>query len=172
MSQFSRQATWLRRLFPASVLPTVADPGSVSDDVSLVQPYDGSGWGFPSPSDWCRPTISAVGATGFTLNRVVGPDEVFRILAAHVIIFLGGGSPTFVGVNVIDNEGTGDQVFISEILDLAGLGSNVVYPIRVYAPIVGPNCHLRLDYLGGDAATAMTLAVYGALAPIGTSFNV
>lgn len=56
MTQFSRRARWLNTLFPQSVAPASADPAVRSDDVSLVQSYDGGGWGiseavFPAEQD-------------------------------------------------------------------------------------------------------------------------
>lgn len=56
MTQFSRRARWLDALFPQSVAPANPDPATRSDDVSLVQSYDGGGWGlaeatFPAEID-------------------------------------------------------------------------------------------------------------------------
>lgn len=173
MSQFSRRARWLNQLFPASVAPTIRDPGVRSDDVSLTQPYDGSGWGLPGPNDWVRRMVSVTGPTGSIQILNVGPDQIFRLLSADFVVLV-GPNPDFVYLNCIDRAGTGDQIALSLVENPLGAGATLNEPIafREVKPIVGSSCFLRLDWLGGLGATQLALGIYGVLAPVGTVFYV
>ncbi len=43
MGRFSRDAPWIRRIFPASGVPATAQPSAVSEDIQLTQDYLANG---------------------------------------------------------------------------------------------------------------------------------
>lgn len=177
MSLFSRRAKWLNTIFPASVLPQTTDPDRVSDDVSLVQPYDGSGWGIPDLNDWAvRTAIQSAAPTGFVELRAVTPEQVFRLLHLDFTLLVDAGpAPSLKLVaTVIDAEGSGDQVLVANVLLKSGSGINPGESLsfRNVVPIVGPGCTLRIEWFQNVSGTTFTFGHYGALVPVGTVFYV
>ncbi len=92
MPSFVRPAAWLRQLFTQSRTES-SSPSRVSPDVSLVQPYDGSGWGIQDPSQWGVSAKPGVGASGVATVLVVGENELGRLLS------LGGDNEAGVNPN-------------------------------------------------------------------------
>ena len=164
MSQFSRRARWLNALFPASVLPQSQDPGVVSDDVSLVQQYDGGGIGFQKVLLFETP---AAGVTGFFNFVLTGPEEVFRLyqIATHAVA--AGGATVVTGI-LID----GDPPLFNLAAGQPGVLSGNSTPWTDVIRMVGPNMTLQISYTGGAAGTIIGMAVYGYRAPLGTVFHV
>jgi len=141
-----------------------------SDDVSLVQPYDGGGFGFQPVSGWAVRTPVLTGVTGFHQFFQLEDDEIFRVLAMDLVNVLGPGG-TVVVPSIIDNL---DQAFIATPLQLnvGFLGVGGFESFRNLAPIVGPGCQLRVDWVNGAVGTDFTVGVYGARAPLGTAFTI
>lgn len=163
MSQFSRRARWINQLFPQSKAPQVQDPGLVSDDVSLVQPYDGSGWGFALET---QRTLALVGPNQFVDAFTVDENEVVRFITADCL---------WLGLGVAPTE------FVAQMIDLTALfgvniATNVIppsaqpqqYPNLV--PIIPPNTRVQLAAIGGDALTQVTFGWSIIRAPLGTVF--
>lgn len=173
MSQFSRRSKWLNNIFPASVSPQIVDPNRVSEDVSLVQPYDASGWAVQDISTYCERSDIQGGITGFVILREVAENQVFRLLGADVAL-LAGIALTEIWLNVIDSNGTGNQVQISNIIsaNAGGLNPGQTESFDRIAKIIGPGCHLRADWVTGAVGTDFTIGIYGAIAPLGTIFYV
>jgi len=164
LSQFSRRANWLSKLFPASISPTTKDPGQRSDDVSLVQPYDASGWAFQDSNSWAKRTDVLTGATGFSILQVIDLDSIFRLLGMDTITLV-DAKPSILP-SVIDREGTGDQFFLAK----QTVSSNGGLIFELNTPIIGPGSSIRIDWAGGDGNTQFTVGWYGVLAPLGTVF--
>jgi len=165
MSKFVRPSAWLRQLFTASRTEHVA-PSTVSNDVSLVQPFDGSGWGLPDAGSWFLSVVSAAGAKVETELLVVPANTIVRLLAisasrgagaafnAQAQVKPQGGSPTpFTSFVAVPN--TGDR-----------------RALQVYCPILGPGSILQGAHEGGDASSTCGFNVYYCQAPIGTVFYV
>jgi len=163
LSQFSRRAKWLGDLFSASVLPRADDPGVVSDDVSLVQSYDGGGHGFEK---FFR-SVLFTGATNATDIITVAEDEVFRLYAveSHSIV---SGQASVLEALLINLEFPLTNVPVGNPPVL----SNTPTLWETSVPIMMPLTRLSVGYTGGIAATQIFFAVYGTRAPLGTVFHV
>lgn len=171
MSQFSRRARWLNSLFPASVLPQSQDPGEISDDVSLVQNYDGGGWGFPAPDDFIVNSPILDGVTGVHIYFTLPVDEYARLVAMS-LGFIGGAGATVVYPNIIDDEGTGNQVFCATPLQVnqGFLGPGGFESFRNLATHVPPGGQMRVEWINGAVGTTFTVQLYTCRAPLGTVF--
>ena len=170
MAGFQRRARWLNALFPASQAPTVTDPAVRSDDVSLVAPYDGGGFGFPNASELCtRTPIPAAAAQGGAIIITTGPDEIFRLMGADVAVI--AGSRPRVWLIVIDNAGAGDAVALTQAFGSPPIGEVDSFP-RLLGQVIGPSCTLNGQWINGDVLTQVTFGAYGFRAPLGTSFQV
>lgn len=169
MSQFSRRARWLNQLFPASAAPTINDPGVRSDDVSLVQPYDGSGWGVIQPTDFISRTISGIAAQGNVILRTVGANNIIRILAASYE-HTAGVLPTQVCLEVHDPVAI-RSVVISTVPATFAFAV-VENPIEIVCPIILPGHRIDGAWQGGDAATRGIFGLVAVEAPVGTVFYV
>jgi len=172
LSQFSRRARWLNFLFPASVLPQSTDPGLVSDDVSLVQNYDGGGWGFAKPDDFIINSPILDGATGRHIYFTLPVDEYCRLVAMS-LAFIGGGGNTVIQPDIIDDEGTGNQVFIATPLQVnqGFLGPGGFESFRNLATHIPPGGQLGVQWLNGAAGTTFTVQAFFARAPVGAVFG-
>jgi len=163
---FQRRAKWLNFIFPASEAPTVSDPGVRSGDVSLVQQYDGGGFGFQDPASHIIRKVIAVGATGTVDMLETSAEEIFRLVSADVINIAGGGTPTaFL---------TGISLASLDSCDLATVQLPTTgRPLRFpnLCPIVGPSTRIVAQYLSGDAAQQLSFAIMGFRAPLGTAFS-
>ena len=173
MSQFSRRARWLNFIFPASVQPQSQDPGSFSDDVSLVQPYDGGGHGFGDINDMCVRSPILDGITGFQVLRAVSDEQVFRLYSVDVAL-LAGVANTLFRISMIDNNGTGDQCTMANELtaNSAGLNPAESEMFDIKTPIIPRGCIMRVEWFFGAVGTTFTIGHVGTLAPLGTVFSV
>ncbi len=150
------------------MIPQIQDPALVSDDVSLVQPYDGGGYGFADPSTFCtRTAIPTAGATGGEIIITTGPDEIFRLMGADVAQ-IAGARPA-AHIIVIDKGGSGESVAITQDFGTPPIGRIDAFP-RFIGLTVGPSCVLNGQWTGGDVLTQITFGVYGFRAPLGTVF--
>lgn len=170
MVDFSRRARWLNVLFPASSAPQVQDPGVRSNDVSLVQPYDGGGYGFPGQlRAMVSNHLSTVGITGFNLLVETDPDQIFYI-GAVAVTSLVGDCPV-ITLNIIEQTAPPRQAIIHTATNL--LFASVAFKLLdTPVKVMGPNSHLRIDWLGADADFQFNATLYGILAPLGTVFTV
>lgn len=168
MSQFSRRARWLNFLFPASVAPTVTDPALRSDDVSLVQPYDGSGWGIPPLGDWfLGPFLSPTGGAADTELVAVAADEVFRLFAVSVFTVATLVADAAPIASQVQGAG-GVQIAPNQQSPGLAFGSNVYqFPGGMILP---PGSFLRGGHFNGNGTTILSWSVYGCRAPSGTVF--
>lgn len=165
MSQFSRRARWLNDLFPASVAPPSRDPHTLSEDVSLVQPYDGSSWDLINPDAWITTLTLAVGASGNEDILRVDDRNILRFLCCDVIL-LAGLAPTSFRIRVTAN-GVEEVAVTGNVIPLTD-GT----PIRALSPIIGPSSRLRAIYFGGDVLTQIRVNIYGLEVPLGSVFYV
>jgi len=176
LSQFSRRATWLNILFPASVAPQTRDPGQRSDDVSLVQPYDGGGFGF-AHSDHLVVTTGALTAAAVAEGATIltiGPEEIYRIMGA-MVTNLDVTTLQMNFLSVIDRGGTGDQMFLADPIQFnaGGFNPGESRPFNIYnARVLGPDMTVRYDNQVGEVGKQTSYAVFGYLAPVGTAFSV
>jgi len=157
--RFSRPAPWLRQLFTPSHT-TQPNPGELSGDVSLVQPYDGSGWPLFDPGEWDIATQSSVAIASTTALVTAGALEVVRILAASVRLDAGVAP-------VCHLQGENSVVFGE---DVTAVGGSEQIHVPSNCPILGPTHVLYGRHHTGDAATQVTWVVYYVRAPIGTVF--
>lgn len=173
MSQFSRRARWLDILFPQSVAPRTADPGRLSDDVSLVQPYDGGGFGLGAADDpdWWHFVISATQASDDFVVFTVETGFIFRWMLADASVIAGGAVAGRFVIQAQAVPGGGSGVIDVQTRDSVSASGLAVVNTQV-PPIVGPFSEIRYVYDSGDAATRVLARIYGVLAPIGTNFNV
>lgn len=166
MSQFSRRARWLTSLFPASVIPTTSDPDRVSNDVSLVQPYDGGGVGFQEPANFSRRFAIPIGVSN-SIDMIVNDEEtIFRVYALDLVQLAGEDANVFVRIT----SGSGDSVFVA-FHDITTVAVKP-RPFQVVTDfrILGPGQTLAADTTFGGAASQFTIGVYGVSAPLGTVF--
>lgn len=171
MSQFSRRARWLNELFLQSKAPASRDPDSVSDDVSLVQQYDGGGWLIPDTPDWFHgPTLSSpAGAAGSTPLVTVPADKIFRLFAIHVFTLINGQADANP---IVSQSAASGGVSIADQVNtpLAPLGGARTFLIG-QAMILPPGTFLYGSHFNGTGTTVISWNVYGVLAPIGSVFN-
>lgn len=186
MSQFSRRARWLRDLFPASVIPQQVDPNVVSDDVSLVQQYDGGGIGmalatFPTVRDGdvldvadviVEPELATrewITRSGINVNTelcVLATGLYARILGVSCII-ADGGSPTRFTLVVGAPTGTGLSEHRQNITATIPEIFNQVNALPLAFDIIPPGFQLNASQVGGLAATQIRVDVTWIVAPIG-----
>lgn len=168
MSQFSRRAKWLNALFPASVLPQASDPGVVSDDVSLVQQYDGGSWPIPAIEDWFfGPFISVAGATGSTQIFQVPEDQVLRIFSIHVFTVINNQAPA---APIISPDLTGGVLINDPVITDPVAQGTTCFPLN-RAIVAPPGSFIRGDHFGGSPTTQLSWSMYGCLAPLGSVFS-
>jgi len=162
MSTFTRPAPWLRQFFTPS-RTGFKEPGKLSDDVSLVQPYDGGGWPIDPGVNKTGELQSVVGASTQTVLFTTEQDEISRLVTVGAILDAGGVP---AGLVHLDHSG-GPSVPICEhfTLDTAYYRS-----MPLYAAIVGPMVRVRGFVVGGDASTQVTWRWMEYRVPVGTVF--
>ena len=170
MSQFSRRARWLNELFLQSKAPASRDPDSVSDDVSLVQQYDGGGWLIPDTPDWFHgPFLSPAGAAGATALLTVPEDSIFRLFSIHVFTVV---NPVATCNPIVSQFATTGGVSLAHqlVTPLSPLGGASTFELN-RAIVLPPGTFLYGSHLLGGAGTILSWNVYGCLAPIGSVFS-
>lgn len=177
MSQFSRRAKWLNAIFPASVAPQIQGPGELSEDVSLVQPYDGGGYGLSIPGltvTNTRSPLLTTAPTGFHIFFTTRDDEIFRFLSADIVQIVDGGPAPSFELFMTTIDGSLNQVLCADPFVQGGSGLNVGEFARIpnQQPIIGPGQQLRVDWVLNVAGTQYTVGISGYLAPLGTVFYV
>jgi len=165
MSRFNRPASWLRFLFTPSQTKA-PNPGELSNDVSLNQPYDGGGFPLFDPSQWAFTVKSATIASATTDLFTVPEDEIVRILAVAASV-AAGVAPN---VNSFATTQNNTRVSLSAPLLLVANGQRT--GLTQLCPIIGPGHVFAGHHFGGDAATIIDWWVYFVRAPLGTVFYV
>jgi len=168
---FSRRARWLNGIFPASEAPQIQDPGTRSDDVSLVQPYDGSGWGLnQDPEEWTFQggNSGTPGSAGTFILVQVPLGFIFRILAASGR-FTVGNNPN-IGIQL--GRPSNRSILIGRVSqgDMPGIALST--PVALNTPIVPGGWDVTGFWDNGDGLTVVEINVMGILAPEGTVFYV
>lgn len=190
MSQFTRRARWLQQLFTPSVAPAVPAPTSLSDDVTLVQQYDGGGLAiaeatFPAirdasgaPLEIRSPEISIrdyqtkIGITTVSDLFNLGPDLVARIFAANLTLTAGiGAEINYLTVTAPTGSGVGNHlwVFSTPFNNVSSPGDQRRFS---HDPILPPGMQLNFFSTGGDASSSGRLTIAMIVAPIGTLFHI
>jgi len=170
MSQFSRRARWLNTLFPASVAPQVRDPGQRSDDVSLVQPYDGGGYGYQTaPAEWFRSFDNAAAAAGSQVAFIVPENQVYRIIGAHCDPFNG---VVYDEAQIAISNDAGGGGLNCIVSDLINPGLFILGFTLTPGLVVGPELEVLVRFGGGNGASQAHWNFYGIFAPLGTVFPI
>jgi len=186
LSQFSRRARWLQRLFPPSVLPGRSDPSIVSDDVSLVQTYDAGGLGlepiFPPERDGdantdpliitepevaIRDYATKIGITAISDMYQMGPGVYARILGLTVRILAGTtGNQWFLDLTAPTDSGIGNhQSLVTPNLQVM---ASLPVPIAVWNDIIPSGMQLNCNSLVGSATLQHRITIAWVVAPIGS----
>lgn len=187
MSQFSRRARWLRQLFTQSVSPAQSDPSVVSDDVSLVQTYDGGGVGiseptFPPERDGdtltdallidqpevaIRDYVSRIGITTISDMYLMSPDVYARILMISTQL-IAGTTPTQQFFDMRPPSGSGVSEHITLIsANYAVVPAGVRIPYPLFNDLILPGMQLNWNQLTGAAATQVRITIAWIVAPVG-----
>lgn len=168
MSQFSRRARWLNFLFPASVAPQLTDPGTVSEDVSLTQPYDGGGFSL-ADVDWFHFITGPAGAIGSFVVFTIPPGFMFRWMAADGQTLAGVTPQGLFRITATSGGPSSGEIRATDQVVIPTGG--IIMPLREIR-MVPPSSNINFFYNGGDAATIVIARIYGALVPVGTVFYV
>ena len=163
MSRFVRPAAWLRQLFTQSSNQYV-NPSQVSNDVSLVQPYDGSGWGLPDPGQMIKQATSGVGSPTEILVYTVPANRIARLLALSIQRI----ASTDYTRAYFSAELGGMRVGVSSIIATVGVDLG----LQVYCPVLPPGAILRGQASGGAAGSTIKCTALVVEVPIGTVFYV
>jgi len=161
MSQFSRPARWLRQLFTPSATG-FQEPGTLSTDVSLIQPYDGGGYPFETRVQ--RDTQAAVAANTVTIISA-NINEIIRLMGLSILV-TAGTIPTIFFLVLLD----GVELAISPrtVISAINQQNSVIHN----TPILPPEAALQVSWAGGNASTVVRSEVLFVRAPIGTVFYV
>lgn len=142
------------------------NPIEVSDDVSLVQPYDGSGWVMANPAEWFAQQTGAAAAAGSTNLFINDLENVVRILAVSCSLTAGNAISALMMVTV---PGALGDVAIGSV---AAITSTEHILVPTQSPILGPGHTLVGRHFGGNAGSIPQWRIYLVQAPIGTVFYV
>ncbi len=134
MGRFSRQAPWLRRIFPPSTVPETKQPSAVSEDVQLTQDYLAGGQ-TQAPSFWIFEDQAIIPGAGNTVTLVApvsfaaGSPEVWRIFYLTVR-FASSPSNAYEFRLGLTLPVAGTEITISEILSIGNTNNEevIIYP--------------------------------------------
>lgn len=184
MTQFSRRARWLNFIFPQSVSPAQVDPATRSDDVSLVQQYDGGALGFNKPSFPDDPSVlgepliitepevaireflTVVGITTIT-DMVQMPTGLYaRVFAAsHKLVAGTKPALTFMELGAPTDSGVSEhRVMFTNGHTNVG---NTRKAFRLVTDIIPPGMQLDVINLTGAADTQYRVSLAWVVAPVG-----
>lgn len=164
MSGFVRAAPWLRQLFTSS-RTSQANPTTLSDDVSLIQPYDGGGFPLFDPGQWAVTIDSAAVAAATTNLLTVPAGNIARLIAvsaAHVA----GVAPTVFAMARVPSL---NELAITAQVTLSNVER---FNLPLQCPILIAGQQLQGRHFGGNAATVVRWVFLHVLAPLGTNFTV
>lgn len=144
------------------------DPGQRSDEVFLIQPYDGGGYSIPPVTNWFLEATSQVAAATQQLVHTVVPNELFRIIGCGVQR-VAGAVYTLSYLQVKFPQATFNVQISNDLLTVDGneRGFN-----SIVCPVVPAGTEIRVFASGGDAASQFTATLIGVSVPVGTVFYV
>jgi len=168
MSGFTRPAPWLRQLFTSSRTGSQS-PANRSDDVSLIQPYDGGG--YPS----AQVGVAKCFFQGGVATPAAAGGEVFYTCPANTVVRVVG-----LGVALAAGNAPTSLIAVSDETNTYVPITGVITPVTndylsfgvITCPILTPGMELELRWYGGSATTDHDIkwAIYSA--PIGSVFYV
>jgi len=183
LSLFSRRARWLQELFPASVAPKVRDPSSVSDDVSLVQQYDGGGVGFPIPTfppvtagpATFTATVPEVGIREFlttvgiatSTDLILMPTGLYARILSITAVISAGTTPSGFHIDARPPTGSGIGDHIAYITHEMSVLKSVRSALPLATDLILPGHQVNAVQSGGASGTIIRLAFYWIVSPIG-----
>jgi len=191
LSQFSRRARWLNQLFTSSVAPQVSDPSQVSDDVSLVQPYDGGGIaiaiptfpplhdsGVDGPLLFTEPFVGIIdfkSGVGITVQTDIFqlPDTLVARLLSVGLTTLAGSGAEQVSLNATPHNQSGlsdHQCQYSEEMDTTINASPRKF--QNVPPILLPGLQLNMFFNSGSVLSFQHITFAMIIAPTGTVFRI
>jgi len=163
MNTFTRPADWLRQIFTPSRFGW-NPPSAVSQEVSLVQPYDGGGYATFPVGQWVLTGVAVAGATGEITLIDLPQEEIGRIMAVSVV-WQAGVAPVcstqirLPGANPVGSSLDGTPTVLNEL-----------FGINQRCPILPPGHRLLIRYHSGDGATVITARALVCRAPLGSVF--
>lgn len=163
--KFARRARWLPFLFTPSVAPTTKYPDQYEDLVSLVQNYDGGGWGIPDPREMALSVVSgAAAATRDTVVLIAGPEEIIRLLAMSGNVGA-GAVPTAANVAMFQP----DANLTVGINGVVALSATAQIGLVNLPPVIPPTWQLVAHYAGGDGLTIVNWRICFLRLPLGSA---
>lgn len=169
MSQFSRQAPWLRQIFPTSSVPE-RTPGDVTETVHLIQPYDGGG--FPglisqSPESWffTSPTITLVAAETSASLFTTSADQIHRLLSVACFMSV-RTADTFIALSA--RSAAPDAFLISNEVNVTATGR--FFRLTDVVPIVGPSMDIGIYSRNSTLNDTVFFRFFLRSVPLGTVF--
>ena len=166
MAGFSRRARWLNALFPASEIPAITDPSVLSDDVSLVQAYDGGGLGFRDrASMFFQVDKTGNGVSVFIIQ--VPEDSICRVYAVSVFTITAPVST--VQLFTVEPDKNQAVMLAPEVASPAVAAGSIPFDLN-RSIVLPPGVNLQGNQFGGGAGTVIRYTAYGVIAPVGTVF--
>jgi len=188
LSQFSRRARWLQDIFTPSVAPHQQDPSVVSDDVSLVQQYDGGGIGVVEPSFPAQRDGEAVGAgvplliespevsirSYLTAKGININSDMYSLPTGLYARFLllstnlnDGTSPSTQNFSINQPTGTPGGGFQANMTHIETVIGNLVTARGLMCNILPPGMMIKAHHTGGNASTQIRVGIVWIVAPVG-----
>jgi len=169
MSKFTKPAPWLRRFFiPSGV--DFREPGQVSNDVSLVQPYDGGSYPEMAGVEKVFTVTSAAGANTYTDLFTLTNEQIARLVSVSMANVAGGAS----GAMLVTDDGSTPEapcsVYAGAFANSQQTLDGSIRAIPILAPIIGPGMRVRLRVTGGDASTQVIANWLVYIVPVGSVF--
>lgn len=164
MARFTRPAPWIQDLFTPS-RSQKDDPGIRSDDVSLIQPYDGSGWPLQPVGEWVTNKQLAAATDKSVPFSTLRDDQVSRIIALSCDLLAGANATAFFFIEGPANLGVGCSSRVTTV-------DGELNAFEIYSPIIPPGHRLTGRYFGGDVLTVINFHAALCTVPLGTVFYV
>lgn len=166
------------------MVPTTVDPTSLSDDVSLVQQYDGGAVGiaettFPpdnstlgialeieQPEVAIRHFLSVVGIATVT-DMVRLPSGLYARIFGIQTLLSGGASPTVFFMDMRPPTGSGVPDNIQLITEDLGAVPTSRTPLRLTQNLILPGTQINMQQQGGAVGTQVKITMNWIVAPVG-----
>jgi len=165
VSKFTRPAPWLRQFFTPSQTE-FKEPSTLSNDVSIIQPYDGGGFPLFSKGEWNVNVTTAAGAAQSVTLLTVGEDNIARILA----IGCGRGAGATFEARAQVTTQAGNPIGCTNIVTIPVSGEQ--RGLEVYTPVLGPGHVLVGRHEQGDSLSVSDWNLYYVEVPLGAVFYV
>ena len=162
MSKFVRPAPWLRQLFTQSQTEP-ANPSELSQDVSLVQPYDGGGYPLHPVGEYLITATQSAAASGTETILTCSRDQIARILAVDVLFTVANAATVRFQIDIA---GVALSVSVQSLLATV----NQPESRELTTPILPPGGSLQVAWFGGNVTTVIRTHVLFARVPLGTVF--